>query len=286
MSEPDDFDVDLGAYVRAVRRLWWLVVLLAVVGALAGLGVTRIATPTYSATSAVYLGQPTDANGNAISGLPSNPRAAQQIVNGADVLHEAVKQLHGEIKLGALRHDATVTTPTTTAKSTTAPNNIAAITVTSRSAKKSADAANALAQILVERLSAFSDAKIALLEQQISAGQAQLTATNARLATAQRQLAAGGPGGTTAATYLAVVQSASTEQQALQTTLQNDKLSLLVARNVETPAVITAAVATGSAKNASSAKTSMAGGMVAGIVVALVIAAFTTRRRKPEPVAA
>ena len=286
MSEPDDFDVDLGAYVRAVRRLWWLVVLLAVVGALAGYGVTKLGTHTYSATSAVYLGQPADANGNAIAGLPSNPRAAQQIVQGADVLSEVAARLHGEVKLGLLRHGVTVTTPTTTAKSTTAPNNIAAITVTSRLAKKSADAANALAQILVERLSAFSDAKIALLEQQISAAQAQLTATNARLATAQRQLAAGGAGGAAAATYLAVVQSASTEQQALQTTLQNDKLSLLVARNVETPAVITAAVARGSEKNASSAKTSMAGGMVAGIVVALVMAAFTTRRRKPEPAAA
>ena len=285
MSQPDEFDVDLGAYSRAVRRLWWLVVLLAVVGALAGFAVTKLNTHTYSATSAVYLGQPTDANGNAIAGLPSNPRAAQQIVQGADVVHEAAGRLHGEVKLGLLRHDVTVTTPASTVKSTTAPNNIASITVTSRSARKSADAANVLAQILVERLSAFSDAKIALLEQQISAAQAQLAATNARLATAQRQLAASGPGSTAAATYLAVVQSASTEQQALQTTLQNDKLSLLVARNVETPAVITAAVASGSEKNASSAKTSMAGGMVAGIVVALVIAAFTTRRR-PEPAAA
>src|SRR5664280_1318484 len=102
MSEPDDFDVDLGAYVRAVRRLWWLVVLLAVVGALAGYGVTKLGTHTYSATSAVYLGQPTDANGNAIAGLPSNPRAAQQIVQGADVLKEAVARLHGEVKLGTL----------------------------------------------------------------------------------------------------------------------------------------------------------------------------------------
>ena len=286
MSETDDFDVDLSAYLRAVGRLWWLVVLLAVVGALTGLGLSRTAARTYSATSAVYLGQPTDANGNSISGLPSNPRAAQQIVQGADVLSEAVKRLHGEVKLSTLRH-AKITTPAAAAKSTTTPSNIVSITVVSRSARKSADGANALAQILVSRLNDFSNAKIALLEQQISSTQSQLAATSARLAAAQRRLATNGAaGGMAAATYLAVVQSASTEQQALQATLQAGKLSLLVARNVETSAVITAAVVRGATRNAPATRTSTAGGFMAGIVVALVIAAFTMRRRKPEPAAA
>jgi capsular polysaccharide biosynthesis protein len=281
MSQPDDFDVDLGAYFRAVGRLWWLVVLLAVIGAVAGFGATRLTTRTYTATSAVYLGQPTDANGNAIAGLASNPRAAVQLAQSTDVLSEVVSRLNGEIKIGALRHDITVSTPAATVKSTTTPTNIVTITVTSRSAKKSAGAANALAQVLVARLGTYSAAKTALLEQQIGAAQTQLAATNARLATAQRQLAANG---TAAATYLAVVQSASTEQQALQTTLQADKLSLLVARNVESPSVVTVASAS---RNAAPVKTSAAGGFVAGIVVALVIAAFTVRRRqKADPAAA
>lgn len=280
MSQPDDFDVDLGAYGRAVKRLWWLVVLLAVVGALAGFGFTRLTTHTYTAVSAVYLGQPTDANGNAIAGLASNPRAAVQLAQSADVLKEVVGRLNGEIKVGALRHDITVSTPAATVKSTTTPTNIVTITVISRSAKKSADAANALAQVLVARLSAYSSAKTDLLEQQISATQTQLAATNVRLATAQRQLAANGAA---AATYLAVVQSASTEQQTLQTTLQADKLALLVARNVESPSVVTIASAS---RNAAPVRTGVVGGFVAGIVVALVIAAFTTRRREPEPATA
>jgi Capsular polysaccharide biosynthesis protein len=279
MSQPDDFDVDLGAYFHAVLRLWWLVVLLAVVGALAGFGATRLTTRTYTAVSAVYLGQPTDANGNAIAGLASNPRAAVQLAQSADVLKEVVSRLNGEIKVGALRHDITVSTPAATVKSTTTPTNIVTITVTLRSAKKSADAANALAQVLVARLGTYSSAKTDLLEQQISATQAQLAATNARLATAQRQLAANGAA---AATYLAVVQSASTEQQTLQTTLQADKLALLVARNVESPSVVTIASAS---RNATPVRTSVVGGFVAGIVVALVIAAFTMRRR-PRPGAA
>ncbi len=286
MSQPDDFDVDLGAYFHAVARLWWLVVLLAVVGAIAGYGIAKVATRTYSATATVYLGQPTDANGNAVNSVPSNPRAAEQIASGSAVLSQVVSQLHGEIKLGALRRGLTVTVPASAIKSTTTPSNIVSVIVVSRSRKKAADAANAVAQLLVSRLGAYPDAKIALFEQQITATQAQLAATNARLAAAQRQLAASG-GGAAAATYLAIVQSASTEQQALQTTLQADKLSLLVARNVESPSVVSAAVASGSSKNAPPTKTSAAGGFVAGIVVALVIAAFTMRRRpRPEPAAA
>ena len=90
-----------------------------------------------------------------------------------------------------------------------------------------------------------------------------------------------------AATYLAVVQSASTEQQALQATLQAARLSLLVARNVETSSVVTTAAVPVATKNTPATSTSAAGGAVAGIVVALVIAAFTMRRRpKPEPAVA
>ena len=194
MSQPDDFDVDLGAYFQAVARLWWLVVLLAVVGALAGYGIAKVATRTYSATATVYLGQPTDANGNAVNSVPSNPRAAEQIASGSAVLSQVVAQLHGEIKLGALRRGLTVTVPASAIKSTTTPSNIVSVIVVSRSRKKAADAANAVAQLLVSRLGAYPDAKIALFEQQIAATQAQLAATSARLAAAQRQLAASGGG--------------------------------------------------------------------------------------------
>ena len=141
MSQPDDFDVDLGAYFHAVARLWWLVVLLAVVGAIAGYGIAKVATRTYSATATVYLGQPTDANGNAVNSVPSNPRAAEQIASGSAVLSQVVSQLHGEIKLGALRRGLTVTVPASAIKSTTTPSNIVSVIVVSRSRTKAADAA-------------------------------------------------------------------------------------------------------------------------------------------------
>ena len=286
-AQTDDFDVDLSAYWHAITRLWWLVVLLVVVGAAAGYLIASHAHKTYSATSAVYLGQPTDANGNAIVGLASNPRAAQQIVKGGDVLKQVSAAMGGKPKSGRLGSALAVATPTQTAKGTQAPTNFVTLTVTLPSAEQAATAANLLADILVKRLNTYSEAKIALLEQEVTDTQAQLTATNARLLAAQKQLAAAAKtGGTSSslstAAYLTVVQSATTERQSLQAQLQADKLSLLVAQNVGAPKVVSPASVPGS-PNAPNYRLNVLAGSLVGLVVALVICAFATRSRRPQP---
>ncbi len=299
----DDFDVDLGRYARTVLRLWWLVIALAVVGALAGFAVAKLGTKTYSSTSAVYLGQPTDANGNAIAGLSTNPRAAQQIVQGEDVsrlaaylvlnpgatvsatVPSADKALN---KLARqIRNNTSVATPTVTVKGTSAPTNFVAITVKNRSGTKAAAAANALALVLSDRLGTYTKAKTELLNGEIADLQRQLATTDARLAQAQKQLTtAARAGGTTGALaggpYMTIVQAASTERQTLQSSLQADKLSLLVASEVEAPRIISLAVAPGTV-NARPVKLSLGAGLLAGIVIALVIAAFVTGRRPAAP---
>ena len=290
MAQTDDFDIDLSAYFRAVGRLWWLVVLLAVVGALAGYAIARSGHKTYTSSSAVYLGQPTDANGNAIVGLSSNPRAAQQMVQGSDMIKAAVATLNGEVTVSQVRNGLSVSTPTVTAKTASAPTNFIVISVTTKSAAKSAAAANALAQQLVDRLKPYSTAKIALLTKEVADTQVQLAAADARLAAAQKQMVNAAKGGGTtnaiaSSTALSVVQSATVQREALQTQLQNDKLSLLVAQQVESPRLISTAVPGGGTRP--QVNLHVAGGALAGIVIALIIAAFTMRRRPaPEPAAA
>ncbi|HMK93193.1 MAG TPA: Wzz/FepE/Etk N-terminal domain-containing protein [Thermoleophilia bacterium] len=286
-AQTDDFDVDLSAWWHAITHLWWLVVLLVVVGAAGGYLIARHAQKTYSATSAVYLGQPTDANGNAIVGLTSNPRAAQQIVKGGDVLKQVSAALGGKPKSGRLGGALAVATPTQTAKGTQAPTNFVTLTVTLPSAEKAATAANLFAGILVKRLNTYSESKIALLEQEVKDTQAQLTATTARLLAAQKQLASAAKSGGASSTLstaalLAVVQSASAERQTLQTQLQADKLSLLVAQNVEAPTIVSAASVPGSPNAPNYRLNVLAGGLV-GLVVALVICAFATRSRRAQP---
>ena len=287
MAQTDDFDVDLSAWWQAVKRLWWLVVLLVIVGAAGGYLIARHAHKTYSATSAVYLGQPTDANGNAIVGLTSNPRTAQQIVKGGDVLKQVSTAMGGAVKPGRIGNALAVATPTQAAKGTQAPTNFVTLTVTLPSAEHAATAANLLAGILVKRLNTYSAAKIALLEQEVKDTQTQLAATTARLLAAQKQLAAaahsgGGSSTLSTAAYLTVVQSASAERQTLQTQLQADKLSLLVAQNVEAPAVVSQA-SVPSSPNAPSYRLNVLAGALVGLVVALVICAFATRSRRPQP---
>jgi len=291
MSEPaprdDRFDLDVGAYAHAVLRRWWLVLLLALIGAVTG-AVWWYAQPkTYEATAAVYLGQPTDANGNAIVGVNSNPRAAGQIVQSSDVIQEAAKIVASGDGMTAkqIRGGLKIETPTITVKSTSAPTNYVAITVRGRSADKTAAAANALAAILVKRLSAYSGAKIEQLKADLEADQAELTALERRLSSAQKTLeriAASGAApvdkALAGAPYLTVVQAASDQLSAQRTLVRNDRLDLLVTEQVEAPLVISAA-APADEPTGQSIWLAVGAGIVVGIVASLIAVAFLLRRR-------
>ena len=63
-----------------------------------------------------------------------------------------------------LRRETTVETPTSTVKTSTSVVNIVVITVTDTNKLRATAAANALAQVLVERISPGVTEKIALLE--------------------------------------------------------------------------------------------------------------------------
>ena len=301
MSEPrtneDRFDIDVGGYARAVARRWWLVLLLAVVGALTGLVWWYAQPKSYEATAAVYLGQPTDANGNAIVGVNSNPRAASQIVQGTDVIKEAVERLQAEASGDAMtarqiRRGLIVETPTITVKSTSAPTNYVAITVRGRSAGKTAAAANALASILVERLSSYATAKTELLQTQLAADEVRLKQADRRLtateATLQRIAAGGGTAADKALAggpYLTVVQAASEERTALEQRIVAGKLALAVVKDVESPAIISPAAPADEPTRTGRWLSVVAGGAV-GVVVSLIVVAFLTRRRSSPDVPA
>jgi len=290
MTQTDDYDIDVGSYVRSVLRYWWLVLLLAVVGAVTGLVIWYAQPKTYEATAAVYLGQPTDANGNAIVGVNSNPRAAAQIVAGADVIKEAVDGLKSSgsaaMTSGQIRLGLRVETPTITVKGTSAPTNYVAVTVRGRSANKTAAAANALAGILVKRLSSYAVAKAALLNDQLASDEARLKQVDRRLALAEAGLQAATRGGTPSeraiagAPYLTIVQAASEQRSALEQQIAADKLALEVVKDVESPAIISPAVPA-DGPTGSGRLLNLAAGAVAGFVIALVAVAFLARRRRP-----
>jgi capsular polysaccharide biosynthesis protein len=283
MSTDDATTIDVGAWFATLLRNWWVVLGLVVLGAVVG-GVVTLASPKdYSATSSVYIGQTTDANGNAMAGLNSNAKAATQLLSSQTVLNEAAKRTGMKVTAGRLRRETTVETPSSTVKTSTSVVNIVVITVTDTNKLRATAAANALAQVLVERISPGVTEKIALLQAQLDTGRKALAAATARTATAQAGLAAIAKGGGTAAekaamsaSYIAVVQAAATE--AAQEALDNQKteLMLFTAKLVEEPRLLHEAAVPDS-PSGPSLTLNVAAGALAGLVIGIIVA-FVRRR--------
>jgi capsular polysaccharide biosynthesis protein len=241
---------------------------------------------TYQATCSVYLGQPTDANGNPVSAVNTDPRAAIQLGNAESTLSRVAAQVGDGETLRRLRAGVSVNTPTQSSKTATAPINIVNIHVQDTRAKRAADAANAIAAIIVTRLGAYDSGKIALLTAQVAADDRRLVQLTARSDSADRSLRAIAAGGGEPATkamasapYLGIAQSTSSEMQTLLDDKRSAALSLLVARGVEAPAVL-ARAAPPSSPQPTSLKLNVAVGLLVGLVVGLVTAAVLEWRRR------
>jgi capsular polysaccharide biosynthesis protein len=288
----DELDMDVESYLRALVRYWWLLLALAAVGAIAAGGITFLQEKTYAAQSSVYLGQPTDANGNAIAGVNSNPKAAQQIVTSEGTLKVAAKMVGDGETVRHLRDNLVVTTPSLSVKGTTSPVNFIAITVTDTKASRAAKAANALAGILVGRISGFAKDKLDLLNEQIKQDDLQLAALDARSAAAQKALnaIARGPGSdaqkaVASTPYIGIAQAVASERQPLLSDKRTNELMVETVKGVEQPRLLTAAVPPSQAQKPP-LRLSAAAGFLVGLVVGIVIAfVLEGRRRRAAAVA-
>ncbi len=283
MSTDDATTIDVGSWFATLLRNWWVILGLVVLGAVVGGVVTLAAPKQYSATSSVYIGQTTDANGNPMAGLNSNSKAATQLLSSQALLNEAAKKTGMKISASKLRKQTTVETPSSTVKTSTSVVNIVVITVTDTNKKRAAAAANALAAVLVTHISPGVDEKIILLEQQLATGKKGQAASVARSTAAQVGLAAIARGGGSAAEraaasapYVAIVQAAATEQEALQSANQKTELMLFIARQVEQPRILQEAAVPDS-PSGPSLTLNVAAGALAGLVIGIVLA-FVRRR--------
>jgi capsular polysaccharide biosynthesis protein len=285
VTDDERFDIDLGALGRALVRNWIIIAILVVVGVVAAVGVTLATGKRYQATSAVYLGQPTDANGNPISGINSNPRGAQQIVQSGSVLKAVAASVRG-ISASRLRNEVSVDTPTVTVKSVSAPTNFVTITVRDPSGTRAVKAANELADILVDKISTYASEKTALLNRQITNTRARLSGLDTRVKAAQDALnKVGASGGTPAerasisATYLAIIQSAGNLRDSLILRLQSLELTRVVARDVEQPNLFSKA-STPAQRVTQGLSLAIAAGLIAGLIVGCVLALLRERIRR------
>ncbi len=274
----DDTTIDVGSWFATLARNWWVIVGLVVIGVVVGAVVTLAQPDEYTATASVYIGQTTDANGNAMAGLNSNAKAAVQLLSSQVALNEAAERTGMGISAGRLRKETTIETPSSTVKTSTSVVNIIVISVTDTDPERAAVAANALAEVLLDKLESGVDEKIALLQQQLDDQQADYDAATARSAAAQEALDAIGRGdgssaeqATAAAPYLVLVQAAATEKQSLTSSIQKTQLQLLTATQVEQPRVLHEA---GVPDSPSGPKmtVNVAIGALAGLVIGVIVA--------------
>jgi capsular polysaccharide biosynthesis protein len=280
----DDELLRVGSFTAALARNWWVVIALVAIGAFAGAAFTLLAPDEYTATASVYIGQTTDANGNPMPGLNSNSRAATQLLDSEAVLAAAGAEV--DMSVAELRRSTMVETPSQTIRTTQSVVNIVVISVSADDAQRAADAANALADELLRRVTPGAEERVGLLVEQRDQTRSALEASRERAAEAQRQLERLGAAGSAAAAapYLAVVQAAATEQEALLGNLQRTELMLQVARTVEQPRLLHEAVPPTSPSGPNLALNVGAGALV-GLVVGLV-AAFVRARLRPSAASA
>jgi len=293
MSANDSRADDIGSWMTVLARNWWVVVGLIVLGAAVGAVLTLTSPKEYTATSTVYIGQTTDANGNPMAGLNSNVKASTQLISSQVVLNEAAKRAGMGTTADLLRRQVTVETPSQTIKTTTSAVNIVVISVTDTKKVRAAASANALAEVLLERIGGGVDEKIALLEAQLVHSKKALASSVARSLAAQQALMAIARGGGTAgekaaaaAPYVAVVQAAASQQEAIESTVQKTELILLTAKQVEQPRILHEAAVPDS-PSGPDIRLNVAAGALAGLVIGVFVV-FARQRLagRPAPEAA
>jgi capsular polysaccharide biosynthesis protein len=213
-----------------------------------------------------------------MAGLNSNSKAAVQLLGSQAVLKEAADRAGMDVTAGVLRRETTVETPSSTVKTTTSVVNIVVITVTDSDPERTAAAANALAEVLLERIGGGVDEKIAVLEEQLAKDQKAYEASLARSAAAQKAIAdiarGGGSAGEKAAavaTYVALAQAAATQQESLTRAIQDRELLLLSAQQNEQPRILHEAAVPDS-PSGPSMSLNVAIGALAGLVIGVIVA--------------
>jgi uncharacterized protein involved in exopolysaccharide biosynthesis len=262
-------EVDLGRYWWAIVARWWLVVLCVAIGVLIGYLVSLGGGRLFQAKTTVYLGEPLTATGSApLQGPGTNPTTVNQIVKSESVVRAVADQVG--IDVDELRKGIS-TRPVSGTVARQGQTQLAEISVRGPWRRQSADAADLLGETVVERVSAYPDAKIELLEGLLADQERGLEAVDTSI-DGYREAIESGSGLSPSERLLLVSLLGSAEQERGRLVEQKTQteLSLAVAQEVERASIVTRAAASRVA--ARSRSTSMIVGAVIGLLVGIVLA--------------
>src|SRR3954453_23554610 len=172
-------DVDFGRYWRLLAARWWLPAAGLVVGAVIGYLIALGGHQVVKATADLYLGQPYTASGNVqLQAAQTNPSSVRVIAHAESVIVRAANQCKAKPSLfrGGI---ATQSVAGNIAKNGQTP--LISLTVQSRKRKVASCTANAIAATVVDKLSAFSNQKIANFRAQIANDNTQISSISQAL---------------------------------------------------------------------------------------------------------
>jgi uncharacterized protein involved in exopolysaccharide biosynthesis len=237
-------NVDLRRHWVAVTTHWWLPLAGLVLGILVGYLISLGGAQVYKAKAVVYLGQPLSQGGVQVQSVNTNPSTVRQIVTGELTTRQVARKVG--LRPGQLR--GRVSTQAVSGNiARLGQNPLVAITVTGQRRGAVADAANELANRVVNShaLADYSKTKIENLELQVQSEKDALAASDKAIKSQQVAIA-NASGLTTAEQLILTSQLNGFVQQRLTTVdqLTSNQQQLALAKDVEAPQVITAAAAT------------------------------------------
>lgn len=273
-------EIDLGRVWRSVIARWWLPVIGLVVGAIIGLLVAVGGGKEWKATSEVYLGQPLGpgqaspiTSVSTVLGLSS-----YLIANEATIRQAAAK---AGLKPAQLRRNVSsrpILGITGSKLGTAAP--LLAITVTGGSRAKIAKGANALADVVVAKLSPYAVQKLGSLQLQDTVDKQRLVQTTQQLESAIAGQQAVYKDTSLSPTdklvaiinFNGVINAASAQQNNLQLDITQREQEIATLKNVEMPAVVSPAIAvnTGGPSRRSGVLIGALIGFVIGLLAAIL----------------
>jgi len=265
MIEAEEADVDLGRYGRAIVARWWLLLAGLVAGAVIGYVVSLGGSRLYRAQAVVYPGQPLGIlGGNQVQSLNTNPATARAIVKSESTIRRVSARTG--MRPSQLRSGTSVTAIAGSV-ARLGQNPLLQVTVKGPQGPKSRDAANRFADIIVSKLSAYTNAKIQTLLQQQTSDTKTIGALNQQLSS-----------NSLSSTEKLIVQLRLSQ---LQTDLTQTTQLLSLARNVEAPRVVTHAVATKTSARNHRNSTAVGGliGLILGALAAILWEPVVRRTR-------
>jgi hypothetical protein len=266
--EPEQ-EIDLGRYGAALAARWWLALLGLVAGALVGWALALGGADVYRAQALIDLGSPQGPAGT--GGAVQNPSSL--VTTGREIARadDTVRRVAAATGLPRTKlHSGISAKPVTGGTGKPTATTLLQITVKGESRRRVTLASNAIARIVVARVSPYVPTKIKYLKTQIADDRAEMATADGLRRAILEQLRRPGLSSTDKLIALTTLSGLEQRRASNRDSLFEHNQALALAENVERPRLLERGVA--AKTTARSGRNSAVVGAVIGLLLGLAAA--------------